>query len=83
MPAARAIDRVEDDIYLVVAILLIVAGLFARWGAVSKLVNDVQRRFQPLSVVTDLLDNGLMILGTTFALVLWHRFHIQPAAGKS
>lgn len=146
--ATRAIDRVEDGIYLVVAILLVVAGLFALWGAVSKLVSDVQQHFQPLSVVTDLLDNGLilfiiaellhtvrvtvqertlvvepflivaliagirrlllvtaqlatnatefswgregiemtvllgLILGITFALVLWHRFHIQPA-GKT
>ena len=146
--AARAIDLIEDGIYIVVAILLVVAGIFALWGAVTKLVSDVQHSFQALTVVTDLLDNGLilfiiaellhtvrvtiqertlvvepflivaliagvrrlllvtaqlatngavfswgqqgvemtvllaLILGITVALVLWHRFHIQPAAGK-
>ncbi len=147
--AARAIDQIEDAIYVVVAILLVVAGLFALGGAVSKLVSDVQQHFQAVNVVTDLLDNGLilfiiaellhtvrvtiqertlvvepflivaliagvrrlllvtaqlatsaaqfswgregiemtvllgLIIGITVALVLWHRFHIQPAAGKS
>lgn len=147
--AARAIDQIEDGIYVVVAVLLVVAGLFALWGAVSKLASDVEQHVQPLSVVTDLLDNGLilfiiaellhtvrvtvqertlvvepflivaliagirrlllvtaqlatnavqfswgregiemtvllgLILGITFALVLWHRFHIQPATSKA
>jgi uncharacterized membrane protein (DUF373 family) len=147
--AARAIDQVEDGIYIVVAILLVIAGLFALWNALAKLVTDLQQQFQAVTVVTDLLDNGLilfiiaellhtvrvtiqertlvvepflivaliagvrrlllvtaqlatnsaqfswgqqgiemtvllaLILGITVALVLWHRFHIQPAAGKS
>jgi len=147
--AARAIDQIEDGIYIVVAILLVIAGFFALWGALSKLVTDLQQQFQPVTVVTDLLDNGLilfiiaellhtvrvtiqertlvvepflivaliagvrrlllvtaqlatnsaqfswsrqgiemtvllaLILGITVALVLWHRFHIQSAAGKS
>jgi uncharacterized membrane protein (DUF373 family) len=146
--AARAIDQVEDGIYIVVAILLVIAGLFALWNALAKLVTDLQQQFQAVTVVTDLLDNGLilfiiaellhtvrvtiqertlvvepflivaliagvrrlllvtaqlatnsaqfswgqqgiemtvllaLILGITVALVLWHRFHIQPAAGK-
>jgi uncharacterized membrane protein (DUF373 family) len=145
---ARAIDQVEDGIYIVVAALLVVAGLFALWGAVNKLVSDVRQASQAVTVVTDLLDNGLilfiiaellhtvrvtiqertlvvepflivaliagvrrlllvtaqlaaaaekfswgvqgiemtvllaLIIGITIALVLWHRFHIQPAAGK-
>jgi len=132
---ARAIDQVEDGIYIVVAVLLVVAGLFALWGAVNRLVSDVQHNNQAVAVVTDLLDNGLilfiiaellhtvrvtiqerplvvepflivaliataqdkfswteqgiemtvllaLIIGITIALVLWHRFHIQPAAGK-
>jgi uncharacterized membrane protein (DUF373 family) len=132
-----------------VAILLVIAGLFALWNALAKLVTDLQQQFQAVTVVTDLLDNGLilfiiaellhtvrvtiqertlvvepflivaliagvrrlllvtaqlatnsaqfswgqqgiemtvllaLILGITVALVLWHRFHIQPAAGKS
>jgi uncharacterized membrane protein (DUF373 family) len=143
-----AIDQIEDGIYLVVAILLVVAGLFALWGAFTKLISDVQQHLQALTMVTDLLDNGLvlfiiaellhtvrvtiqertlvvepflivaliasvrrlllvtaqlatngaafnwgqqgiemtvllaLILGITVALVLWHRFHIQPAAGE-
>src|SRR5260370_21039220 len=147
--AARAIDQIEDGIYIVVAILLVIAGLFALWNALAKLVTDLQQQFQAVTVVTDLLDNGLilfiiaellhtvrvtiqertlvvepflivaliagvrrlllvtaqlatnaaefswgqqgiemtvllgLILGITVALVLWHRFHIQPAAGKS
>jgi uncharacterized membrane protein (DUF373 family) len=145
---ARAIDQIEDGIYIVVAVLLVVAGLFALWGAVTKLVSDVQQQSAAVTVVTDLLDNGLilfiiaellhtvrvtipertlvvepflivaliagvrrlllvtaqlaaapnkfvwseqgvemtvllaLIIGITIALVLWHRFHIQPAAGK-
>jgi uncharacterized membrane protein (DUF373 family) len=147
--AARAIDQVEDGIYVLVAILLVVAGLFALWGAVTMLISDVQKHVQAINVVTDLLDNGLilfiiaellhtvrvtiqerrlvvepflivaliagvrrlllvtaqlatnsaeftwgqqgieitvllaLILGITVALVLWHRFRVQPDAGKS
>jgi uncharacterized membrane protein (DUF373 family) len=145
---ARAIDQIEDGIYIVVAVLLVVAGLFALWGALTTLVSDVKQQHpQAVTVVTDLLDNGLilfiiaellhtvrvtiqertlvvepflivaliagvrrlllvtaqlaaapdkfswgqqgiemtvllaLIIGITVALVLWHRFHIQPAAG--
>ena len=146
--AAKAIDQIEDGIYIVVAVLLVVAGAFALWGALIKLVADVQQQVPAVTVVTDLLDNGLilfiiaellhtvrvtiqertlvvepflivaliagvrrlllvtaqlatgsavfswgrqgiemtvllaLILGITVALVLWHRFHIQPAPGK-
>jgi uncharacterized membrane protein (DUF373 family) len=147
--AAKAIDQIEDGIYVIVAVLLVVAGVFALWGGLATLVADMgQRRFDALTVVTHLLDNGLilfiiaellhtvrvtiqertlvvepflivaliagvrrlllvtaqlatgsavfswgrqgiemtvllaLILGITVALVLWHRFHIQPAAGK-
>jgi len=153
--AAQAIDQIEDGIYLVVATLLVVAGLFALWSAVTTLVSDVRQLdavrnpTDPLTVVTDVLDKGLilfiiaellhtvrvtiqertlvvepflivaliagvrrlllvtaqlaasktlfswgqqgiemtvllaLILGITVALVLWHRFHIQPGAGKA
>ena len=147
--AAKAIDQIEDGVYMIVAILLVVAGLFVLWGALTTLVSDLgQRQFGALTVVTHLLDNGLilfiiaellhtvrvtiqertlvvepflivaliagirrlllvtaqlatgsaifswgrqgiemtvllaLILGITVALVLWHRFHIQPAPGK-
>lgn len=147
--AAKAIDQIEDGIYIIVAVLLVVAGVFALWGGLTTLVTDMgQRPFDALGVVTHLLDNGLilfiiaellhtvrvtiqertlvvepflivaliagirrlllvtaqlatgsavfswgrqgiemtvllaLILGITVALVLWHRFHIQPAAGK-
>jgi uncharacterized membrane protein (DUF373 family) len=59
--AARAIDQVEDGIYIVVAVLLVVAGVFALWGALTKLVSDVQQQVQAVTVVTDLLDNGLIL----------------------
>jgi uncharacterized membrane protein (DUF373 family) len=59
--AARAIDQIEDGIYIVVAILLVVAGGFALWGALTKLVGDVQANVQAVTVVTDLLDNGLIL----------------------
>ncbi len=152
--AAWAIDQVEDGIYLLVAILLVVAGLFALWSAVTTVISDLQQLgaarnpVDPLTVVTDILDKGLLlfiiaellhtvrvtiqertlvvepfllvaliagvrrlllvtaqlaasktqfswgqqgiemtvllalILGITVALVLWHRFHIQPV-GKA
>lgn len=153
--AARAIDQVEDGIYIVVAILLVVAGAFLLWSVVSTLVtdfqqiSDIKQHTDPISVVTAILDKGLilfiiaellhtvrvtiqertlvvepflivaliagvrrlllvtaqlatnsadfswgqqgveitvllaLILGITVALVLWHRFRIQPDAGKS
>jgi uncharacterized membrane protein (DUF373 family) len=60
--AAWAIDQVEDGIYVVVAILLVVAGLFALWGALTQLATDVQvKPFKAVTVVTDLLDNGLIL----------------------
>jgi uncharacterized membrane protein (DUF373 family) len=153
--AARAIDQVEDGIYILVAILLVGAAAFALWSAITTLISDVQRfsdarQVNPaLTVVTDILDQGLilfiiaellhtvrvtiqertlvvepflivaliagvrrlllvtaqlatkdvtfswaregiemtvllaLILGITAALVLWHRFHIQPDTGTS
>jgi uncharacterized membrane protein (DUF373 family) len=59
--AARAIDQVEDGIYIVVAVLLVVAGVFALWGALTTLVADVQQQVPAVTVVTDLLDNGLIL----------------------
>lgn len=59
--AARAIDQVEDGIYIVVAVLLVVAGVFALWGALTKLFSDVQQQVPAVTVVTDLLDNGLIL----------------------
>jgi len=60
--AARAIDQIEDGIYIIVAILLVVAGAFALWGALTKLFSDVvQQPFLAVTVVTDLLDNGLIL----------------------
>jgi uncharacterized membrane protein (DUF373 family) len=153
--AARAIDQVEDGIYIVVAVLLVGAAAFALWSAVSTLVRDVQQLSavknptDPVTIVTDILDKGLilfivaellhtvrvtiqertlvvepflivaliagvrrlllvtaqlatektkfswgqegiemtvllaLILGITAALVLWHRYRIQPDAGTS
>ena len=59
--AARVIDQVEDGIYIVVAILLLVAALFGLWSAVSTLANDIQQHSDAVIVVTNILDKGLIL----------------------
>ena len=59
--AARAIDQIEDGIYILVAILLVVAGVFALWSAVTTLIGDVQQNKDAVTVVTDILDKGLIL----------------------
>jgi uncharacterized membrane protein (DUF373 family) len=58
--AARAFDVIEDGIYIVVAVLLVVAGAFVLWNVVSTLINDVGHTQTP-QLVTNLLDNGLLL----------------------
>jgi len=59
--AARVIDQVEDGIYIVVALLLVVAGLFILWGAASTLATDVQNKDDAVNVATHILDKGLLL----------------------
>lgn len=58
--AARAFDYVEDAIYIVVAVLLVVAGIFVLWNAVTTLIHDLGQP-QLTNLVTHLLDNGLLL----------------------
>ena len=57
--AARVFDSVEDAIYIVVAVLLVIAGIFVIWNAVTTLISDVGGSLTML--VTDILDNGLLL----------------------
>ena len=57
--AARVFDYVEDGIYIVVAALLVVAGIFVIWNAATTLISDVSGSLTRL--VTDILDNGLLL----------------------
>lgn len=58
--ASRVFDYVEDAIYVVVAVLLVVAGLFVLWNTVQQLVTDFGH--EPITtLVINLLDNGLLL----------------------
>lgn len=57
--AARAFDYVEDAIYIVVAVFLVIAGVFVIWNAVTTLISDIGGSLTKL--VTDILDNGLLL----------------------
>ena len=57
--AAQAFDYVEDVIYVVVAALLVVAGVFVLWRAVTTLVSNIGKG--PTGVVSGILDNGLLL----------------------
>src|ERR671936_3071345 len=57
--AAQAFDYVEDVIYVVVAALLVVAGLFVLWSALTTLVSNLSAG--PTRVVSGILDSGLLL----------------------
>ena len=59
--AARTFDYVEDAIYIVVAVLLGVAGLFVIWTAVTTLIADASRG-NLTELITHVLDSGLLLL---------------------
>lgn len=59
--AVRLIERVEESIYLVVALLLLLAAIFLVISGVRDAVVDLQRSQAPLDVVLALLDNGLLL----------------------
>ena len=47
--------------YSLVALLLALAALLLIWGAASSTVSDLQHSFDPLTVVLNLLDRGLIL----------------------
>lgn len=53
-------ETVEDGIYVVVAVLLVIAGLFVLWSAVASLPQVVSQK-DPLPIVVDFLDRGLIL----------------------
>lgn len=58
--AARVFDYVEDGIYIVVAVLLLVAGLFVLGNSVGQLVSDIGKS-DLKNLVINILDNGLLL----------------------
>jgi uncharacterized membrane protein (DUF373 family) len=63
--AVNLLGLVEDGIYIVVAVLLLAAGALALWSAVSSLYSDLTSSSatvrDPLHVVVDVLDKGLIL----------------------
>lgn len=58
---ARAIDQVEDAIYVLVAALLVIAGAFLLWSAVTSLFTDLSKARDPADIVLSVLDKGLIL----------------------
>jgi uncharacterized membrane protein (DUF373 family) len=61
LKVVSAIDRLEDAMYSLVAILLAVAALLLVWSAVSSSITDLQHSSDSLTVVLSLLDRGLIL----------------------
>jgi uncharacterized membrane protein (DUF373 family) len=61
LKVVSAIDRLEDVMYSLVAILLAVAALLLVWSAVSSSIADLQHSSNSLNVVLSLLDRGLIL----------------------
>jgi len=61
LKVVSAIDRLEDAMYSLVAILLAVAALLLVWSAVSSSIADLQHSSDSLNVVLSLLDRGLIL----------------------
>ena len=57
----RTIERLEEGIYLVVGVLLIVAAVFLLISGVREAIQDLQQNRPPLEIVLALLDNGLIL----------------------
>jgi len=58
---AQIFDYVEDAIHVVVAALLVVAGVFVLWSVLTTMVKDLQGTADPLAIVTFVLDKGLVL----------------------
>jgi uncharacterized membrane protein (DUF373 family) len=61
LKVVSAIDRLEDAMYSLVAILLAVTALLLVWSAVSSSIADLQHSSDSLSIVLSLLDRGLIL----------------------
>jgi len=60
--ASRAIDQVEDGIYIIVAVLLVVAGVLILWSAATTLATDLELKKNAVdTAVTAILDKGLLL----------------------
>jgi uncharacterized membrane protein (DUF373 family) len=59
---ARAFDYIEDSIHVVVAALLVLAGVFVLWSTVTDVSTQLQTfTKQPLTFVSVILDKGLYL----------------------
>ena len=59
--ASRVFDYLEDGIYVIVALLLVVAGVFVLWSTITQLVSEVGHREGVSQVLINLLDNALLL----------------------
>lgn len=57
----RVIERFEESIYIVVAVLLVVAAVFVLITAAAEAISEFQRSFVPINVVLNVLGNGLLL----------------------
>jgi uncharacterized membrane protein (DUF373 family) len=58
---ARVFDYIEDAIYIIVAALLVVAGIFVLGNAVATLVHDISNGTNLTTLVINVLDSGLLL----------------------
>src|SRR5207244_11026231 len=58
---ARAFDFIEDAIHVLVAGLLVVAGIFVVWSVVTRMGDELHKATSPQEVVTFVLDKGLAL----------------------
>src|SRR5438093_13699239 len=58
---ARTFDHIEDSIYVLVAALLVLAGGFVLWSAITELIDQVGKSTGPITVATSVLDKGLVL----------------------
>lgn len=57
----RLIERAEEGIYLVVAVLLAIAAVVLVFSAVQQALQDVQKQLDPFEIVLTVLDKGLVL----------------------
>jgi len=55
------LERVEDGIYVVVSILLVIAGAVLLWSAVTDLFEYLVHGGDPTTILLDVLDKGLVL----------------------
>jgi uncharacterized membrane protein (DUF373 family) len=59
--AVRLIERLEEGIYLIVAVLLVVAAIFLVISATRDAITEFQSSQDPLNIVLTVLDKGLVL----------------------